>query len=102
MESPPPRPEASGGRSLVWPAFALVAVWAIAFSVGPTADIHINDIGVYRGYADALRVGQYPYLDFALEYPPLSLIVFSAAGMLGTDPGTYEFVLGALMLCAAL
>ncbi|MEA2444392.1 MAG: hypothetical protein QOJ12_1684 [Thermoleophilales bacterium] len=92
----------SAQRSLLWPAFALVAVWAIAFSVGPTADVHINDMGVYRGYADALRAGQYPYLDFALEYPPLSLIVFTAAGALGTNPGTYEFVLGALMLSAAL
>src|SRR2546421_7165310 len=96
------RPEVSAHRSLLGPAFALVAVWAIAFSVGPTADVHINDMGVYRGYADALRAGQYPYVDFALEYPPLALLVFAAAGALGTDPGTYEFLLGALMLAAAL
>ncbi|MDX6669118.1 MAG: hypothetical protein QOK04_2498 [Solirubrobacteraceae bacterium] len=92
----------SAQRSLLWPAFALVAVWAVAFSVGPTADVHINDMGVYRGYADAIRAGQYPYVDFALEYPPLALLVFTAAGALGTDPGTYEFLLGALMLSAAL
>jgi uncharacterized membrane protein len=92
----------SGQRSLLWPAFALVTVWMVAFSVGPTADVHINDMGVYRGYADAIRAGQYPYVDFALEYPPLALLVFTAAGALGTDPGTYEFLLGALMLAAAL
>src|SRR2546421_11232729 len=86
------RPEVSAQRSLLWPAFALVAVWAIAFSVGPTADVHINDMGVYRGYADAIRAGQYPYLDFALEYPPLALLVFTAAGTLGTCTGPSAFL----------
>lgn len=91
-----------GARSLFWPALALTAIWGVAFTVGPTSDIHINDIAIYRGYADAMRTGHYPYVDFALEYPPLSLVVFAAAGMFGTAADTYEFVLGALMLGAAL
>jgi hypothetical protein len=89
-------------RSLLWPAIALVAVWAVALTVGPTSDIHYHDMNVYSGYADAMRAGRYPYVDFSLEYPPLALVVFAAAGVFGTDLMTYQVGLGALMLGATL
>ena len=32
----------------------------------------VNDLYVYRTYADLLVDGQLPYLDFGFEYPPLA------------------------------
>jgi hypothetical protein len=73
-------------------ALALVAVFALATTVGPTSDTSINDLYVYSVYADAVHQGLRPFLDFGFEYPPLALypIVLSdgdawrlAIGMLG-------------------
>jgi hypothetical protein len=73
-------------------ALALVAVYALATTVGPTSDTSINDLYVYSVYADAVHQGLRPFIDFGFEYPPLALypIVLSdgdpwrlAIGMLG-------------------
>jgi hypothetical protein len=54
-------------------ALALVAVYALATTVGPTSDTSINDLYVYSVYADAVHQGLRPFLDFGFEYPPLAL-----------------------------
>jgi hypothetical protein len=73
-------------------ALALVAVYALATTVGPTSSTSINDLYVYSVYADAVHQGLRPFQDFGFEYPPLALypIVLSdgdpwrlAIGMLG-------------------
>lgn len=87
---------------LIVPAFALAAVWGLATTHGPTSDVSIQDLGLYAHYADLIGHGSRPYLDFALEYPPLALLPFLLGGVLGTDAGTYEVVFGALMLASAL
>jgi hypothetical protein len=88
---------------LLAPAAALAAVWAVALFHGPTADTHITDVNVYRGYADALAAGREPYSGFAFEYPPLALVPMWLAGL--TDAGSYasyDVSFAVVMLVAAL
>jgi hypothetical protein len=88
---------------LLAPAAALGAVWAVALFHGPTADAHITDVNVYRGYADALGAGRAPYSGFAFEYPPLALVPMWLAGV--TDAGSYasyDVSFAVVMLLAAL
>jgi len=83
-------------------AVALAALWALATTVGPFSDIAVNDLFVYRSYADLLLDGQLPYLDFAFEYPPLAALPLGLAGIPGTDEGTYAVSFAVLMLGCAL
>jgi hypothetical protein len=88
---------------LLAPAAVLAVVWAVALFHGPTSDVHITDINVYRGYADALDAGRQPYSGFAFEYPPLALLPMWLAG--ATDAGSYasyELSFAIVMLAAAL
>jgi hypothetical protein len=88
---------------LLAPAVALAVVWGIALFNGPTADVHITDVNVYRGYADALDAGHEPYSGFAFEYPPLALVPMWLAGL--TDGGSYasyDVTFAIVMLLAAL
>jgi uncharacterized membrane protein len=87
---------------LLWPAAALVLLWAVATTVGPFSDTTVNDLFVYRSYADVLLDGRLPYLDFGFEYPPLAAIPLWAAGLPGTDEPTYAVSFGALMAGCAL
>lgn len=84
------------------PALALVACWALATTVGPTADARVNDLFVYRTYAGLLADGLLPYRDFAFEYPPLALVPMWAGGLLGLGATAYAWCFGTLMLVAAL
>lgn len=65
---------------MIAPALALVAVYALATTVGPTSDATINDLYVYGVYADLLADGWRPYADFGFEYPPLALAPIALAG----------------------
>lgn len=87
---------------MITPALALVAVWALATTLGPTSDTSVNDLFVYRTYASWIWDGLVPYRDFALEYPPLALVPIAAGPLAGTGEVAYEWTFGALMLAAAL
>ena len=76
---------------------ALLAVYAVATSVGPFSDTTVNDLYVYGVYADLLDSGQLPYVDFAFEYPPLAAIPIWLAGLPGLDDPTYEVSFAVLM-----
>ena len=76
---------------------ALLAVYAIATTVGPFSDVTVNDLYVYGVYADLLHAGQLPYVDFGFEYPPLAAIPIWLAGVPGLGAATYEVSFGALM-----
>lgn len=87
------------GRSALAGA-ALLAVYAVATTVGPFSDITVNDLYVYGVYADLLHAGRLPYVDFAFEYPPLAALPIWLAGVPGLDDATYAASFGALMaLC---
>jgi hypothetical protein len=76
---------------------ALLAVYAVATTVGPFSDVTVNDLYVYGVYADLLHAGQLPYVDFGFEYPPLAAIPIWLAGVPGLGDATYEASFGVLM-----
>ncbi len=79
---------------------ALLAVCALATTVGPFSDITVNDLYVYQQYAILLHDGRLPYLDFGFEYPPLAAIALWLAGVFGRDAASIEWTVGVLMaLC---
>ncbi len=81
---------------------ALLAVYAVATTIGPFSDTTVNDLYVYQQYAVLLHDGQRPYLDFAFEYPPLAAIPLWLAGVFGRDAASIEWTFGVLMaLCLA-
>lgn len=87
-----------GSRAgLVGAGAALIALWAIATTIGPFSDTTVNDLYVYRTYADLLVGGQLPYFDFGFEYPPLAALPLWAAGLPGTDEPTYAVSFAVLM-----
>ncbi len=77
----------------------------VALDHGYYAHGRISDVGVYQGYGLDVRLGQVPYRDFALEYPPGALPVFVAPtyGGQATDPVDYGRWFARLMaLCGLL
>lgn len=79
---------------------ALLAVFAIATTIGPFSDTTVNDLYVYQQYAILLHDGQLPYLDFGFEYPPLAALPLWLGGAFGRDPESIEWTFGVLMaLC---
>lgn len=83
-------------REKVAAALALAAVWVAATNVGPFSSTEVNDLFVYGTYADLLRDGQIPYLDFGFEYPPLALIPI---GLFGGDEAAFSI---GMLACAAV
>ena len=52
------------------------------------------DWPTYKAYGDAIKGGGFPYRDFAVEYPPGSLIVFVVPSLLGGDyPATFAWLM---------
>jgi len=87
---------------LVSAGAALVALWGVATTIGPFSDTTVNDLYVYRTYADLLVGGGLPYLDFGFEYPPLAALPLWAAGLPGTDEATYAVSFAVLMAGCAV
>jgi glycosyl transferase family 87 len=81
---------------------ALIVLWAVATTIGPFSDTTVNDLYVYRLYADLLVGGQLPYLDFGFEYPPLAALPLGLAGLPGTGEATYAVSFAVLMAGCAL
>jgi hypothetical protein len=91
-----------GRAAYVLPALALALLWAVATTIGPFSDTTVNDLFVYRTYADLLHGGQLPYVDFGFEYPPLAAIPLWLAGLPGRDEATYAVSFAVLMAGFAL
>jgi hypothetical protein len=81
---------------------ALAVLWALATTVGPFSDTSVNDLYVYRSYADLLLAGNLPYLDFGFEYPPLAALPLGLAGVPGSGEAAYAVSFGVLMGACAL
>ncbi len=84
------------------PSVALAVAWAVATTTGPFSDTTVNDLFVYRTYADLFAAGNLPYRDVGFEYPPLAALPLWLAGLPGRDPGTYEASFGVLMAACAI
>ena len=87
---------------LVLAGATLALLWAVATTVGPFSDTTVNDLYVYRTYADLLTGGALPYLDFDFEYPPLAALPLGLAGLPGTAEATYAVSFAVLMAGCAL
>ncbi len=81
---------------------ALAVLWAVATTAGPFSDTTVNDLYVYRTYADLLVGGGLPYLDFGFEYPPLAALALWLAGLPGTGAGSYAVSFAVLMAGCAI
>lgn len=66
-------------RQLVTLFFVLaqVLIWIIVFEVLWYGDRSITDTPVYYDYASRIAEGMVPYADFASEYPPAAMLLFS-------------------------
>jgi uncharacterized membrane protein len=62
----------------------LVAGWALTLWVAPWSDESVNDLFVYRSFAEPLLHGGLPYRDIAFEYPPLAAPAIALPGVFGT------------------
>lgn len=85
------------------PAAVLLAIgWAATLAGGPWADDSVNDLFVYRSYADLFLDGLLPFRDVAFEYPPLGALPLWLAGLAGTEADPYRVAFALLMLATAL
>jgi uncharacterized membrane protein len=89
----------------------LVAGWALTLWVTPWSDERVNDLFVYRTFAEPVLSGGLPYRDVAFEYPPLAAPAIALPGLAGTGEETFRWAfalwtLGAavvvVLLCGAL
>src|SRR3954453_15969034 len=79
-------------------AAALLGSWALTLWVMPWSDERVNDLFVYRSYADLFLDGLLPYRDVGFEYPPLAAPVIGLPGLAGTVAEAYHWTFALLML----
>jgi glycosyl transferase family 87 len=89
----------------------LVAGWALTLWVAPWSDERVNDLFVYRSFAQPLLDGALPYRDIAFEYPPLAVPAIGLPGLLGTGEESFRWAFAlwtlaggaaVVLLCGAL
>jgi Glycosyltransferase family 87 len=85
-------------RTALGAALLLAMGWAAILFVDPWADQRINDLFVYRSYAELFLDGVMPYRDVAFEYPPLAAPVIALPGIGGTGEDAYRWAFAALAL----
>ncbi len=94
------------------PALALLLLgWALTRWVMPWADETVNDLFVYRAFAEPVLEGGVPYRDVFFEYPPLAAPVIALPGLAGTSEEAFRIAFavwtllaaaGVVLLCGAL
>jgi len=89
----------------------LAAGWALTLWVEPWSNERVNDLFVYRSFAEPVLDGGLPYRDVAFEYPPLAAPAIALPGLAGTGEDAFRWAfalwtLGAaaavVLLCGAL
>lgn len=79
----------------------LVLGWALTLWVMPWSNERVNDLFVYRIFAEPVLAGGLPYRDVFFEYPPLAAPVIALPGVAGTGEETFRLAFAAWMLVAA-
>lgn len=74
-------------------------IWLVPLQLGWYVRGNLGDVGLYRDAARRMAVGELPYRDFALEYPPGAAGLFLAAW---PWPGAYSVAFSGLMLAALI
>jgi hypothetical protein len=82
----------------------LAAGWAATLWLSPWSDERVNDLFVYRVFAEPVLGGALPYRDAFLEYPPLAAPAIALPGLLGTGEEIFRaaFAGWTLLLAAAV
>jgi hypothetical protein len=84
-------------------ALALLAAgWALTLWVSPWSDESINDLFVYRSFAQPMLDGALPYREVAFEYPPLAAPAIVAPGLVGTGAETFRWAFALWTLAGAV
>ena len=98
-------------RAVLLSLTVLAAGWGLTLWVEPWSDERVNDLFVYRSYAEPVLAGALPYRDVFSEYPPLATPAIVVPGFVGTGAETFRLafagwtlLLGAatVLLCGAL
>jgi hypothetical protein len=110
--APPPSSTARAGRHTAALALLLLAAgWAATLWVSPWSDERVNDLFVYRVFAEPVLDGGLPYRDVFLEYPPLAAPAIALPGLAGTGEEVFRWAFagwtfllaaGVVLLCGAL
>jgi hypothetical protein len=79
----------------------LTAGWALTLWVAPWSDERVNDLFVYRTFAEAVGSGGLPYRYIGFEYPPLAAPLIALPGVLGTDEEAFRWAYAGWTLAAA-
>jgi hypothetical protein len=78
-------------RRAALPALALLAAgFAATLWLDPWADQRVNDLFVYRSFAEPVLDGALPYRDVFFEYPPLAAPAILIPGLAGTGEEAYR------------
>ena len=82
----------------------LAAGWGLTLLVMPWSDERVNDLFVYRSYAEPVLDGAVPYRDVFSEYPPLASPAIVLPGVIGTGAETFRLAFAGwtLLLAAAV
>lgn len=82
----------------------LVAGWALTLWIAPWSDERVNDLFVYRSFAEPLVSGALPYRDFPFEYPPLAVPAIGLPGIISTaeEPFRWAYAVWTLLGAAAV
>jgi hypothetical protein len=89
----------------------LAAAFALTLWLDPWADQRVNDLFVYRTFAEPVLSGELPYRDVFLEYPPLAIPAIALPGLAGTGEEAFRLAFAGwtlllaaavLLLCGAL
>ena len=92
----------SGSRPWLLASLAvLLAGWAVTLWVLPWSDETVNDLFVYRTFAEPFLSGALPYRDIAFEYPPLAAPVIALPGVVGTGEEEFRWAYAAWTLLGA-
>jgi hypothetical protein len=67
----------------------------------PWSDERVNDLFVYRSYADPVLAGAVPYRDIFSEYPPLASAAIVFPGLVGTGEETFRLAFAGWTLLLA-
>jgi len=80
----------------------LVAGWALTLWVAPWSDQRVNDLFVYRTFAQPVLAGGLPYRDVAFEYPPLAAPAIALPGIAGTGEAAFRWAFALWTLAGAV
>jgi Glycosyltransferase family 87 len=83
-------------------AALLIAGWAMTLWVAPWNDERVNDLFVYRTFAEPVLAGELPYRDAAFEYPPLAAPAIAVPGLAGTGEEVFRWAFALWALGAAI